>query len=82
MSNIGSSDQIIVLDKGEVIEQGVHKDLVKKDGKYKNYLIHKLVYIKRRRRRMLEVRNLFKALNGNEILKILIFNLKQEFMDC
>lgn len=31
---------------------------------------------------MLEVRNLFKALNGNEILKILIFDLKQEFMDC
>ena len=35
MSNVGSSDQIIVLDKGEVIEQGVHKDLIKKDVKYK-----------------------------------------------
>lgn len=35
MSNIGSSDQIIVLDKGEVIEQGVHKDLIKKGVKYK-----------------------------------------------
>ena len=35
LSNIGSSDQIIVLDKGEVIEQGVHKDLIKKGVKYK-----------------------------------------------
>ena len=35
LSNVGPSDQIIVLDKGEVIEQGVHKDLIKKDVKYK-----------------------------------------------
>ena len=35
LSTIINSDQIIVIDKGEIIERGSHKQLLKLDGKYK-----------------------------------------------
>lgn len=34
LSTIQYADNIIVLDKGEIIEQGTHKQLLQKDGKY------------------------------------------------
>lgn len=36
LSTILDADQIIVLDKGEVIEQGTHHELLEKKGKYYN----------------------------------------------
>jgi ABC-type transport system involved in Fe-S cluster assembly fused permease/ATPase subunit len=29
-----NADRIIVLDKGKIIEQGTHKDLIRKKGEY------------------------------------------------
>ena len=36
LSTIQNADSIIVLDKGKIIESGVHKDLMKKGGIYSN----------------------------------------------
>jgi len=33
-STVRNADRIIVLDKGKIIEQGSHEDLLKNDGKY------------------------------------------------
>jgi ATP-binding cassette, subfamily B, bacterial len=34
LSTVKNADQIIVLDKGEIVEQGTHLDLVKQQGYY------------------------------------------------
>ena len=35
IQSLMQSDLILVLDKGKIIQQGVHKDLIKISGKYK-----------------------------------------------
>jgi len=34
LSTIAFADNIIVIDKGKIIEQGSHKELINLDGKY------------------------------------------------
>ena len=36
LSTIQKADQIVVLEKGEIVEQGSHQELLKKGGFYKN----------------------------------------------
>ncbi len=36
LSVAASCDRVLVMDKGKIIQEGVHKDLIEKDGLYKN----------------------------------------------
>ena len=36
LSTVKNADQIVVLDKGEIAETGIHKELVEKKGAYFN----------------------------------------------
>jgi len=36
LSVAATCDRVLVMDKGKIIQQGVHKELIKKDGLYKN----------------------------------------------
>ena len=40
LSTIVNSDQIIVLDQGQVVEMGTHQELLDKEGKYCNLWRH------------------------------------------
>jgi len=42
LSTVKSADNIVVLKKGEVVEQGTHKELVKKKGEYYNLVKNQL----------------------------------------
>lgn len=37
LSTIAHADSIVVMDKGEIVEQGTHNDLLEKDGKYRYF---------------------------------------------
>jgi len=41
LSTIKNADQIIVLDKGEISQVGIHNELKEKEGIYRNYWIHR-----------------------------------------
>jgi ATP-binding cassette subfamily B protein len=42
LSTVKNADQIVVLDKGSIIEQGTHKELVKQKGSYYNLVKNQL----------------------------------------
>ena len=42
LSTIKNADKIVVLDKGEIIEQGAHEDLMKLQGYY--YTLHEMQF--------------------------------------
>ena len=38
LSTVRGADQIIVIDKGEIVQQGNHKELISQDGVYKHFI--------------------------------------------
>lgn len=39
LSSIKDSDMIFVIDQGQVVQQGVHDELINKEGKYKSLAV-------------------------------------------
>jgi ABC-type multidrug transport system fused ATPase/permease subunit len=37
LSTVMAADQILVMDKGRIVDQGKHEDLIKRGGLYKQY---------------------------------------------
>ena len=42
LSVAATCDRVLVMDKGKIIQEGVHKDLIEKDGLYKNLWVREL----------------------------------------
>ena len=38
LKTVRNADQIIVIDKGKIVQQGKHDDLIKQDGIYRNFI--------------------------------------------
>ena len=38
LSTVREADQIIVIDKGEIVQQGNHSELINQDGVYKHFI--------------------------------------------
>ena len=39
LKTVRNADQILVVDKGQIVQQGTHDELMKKDGIYKRFVI-------------------------------------------
>jgi len=39
LSSIKDSDMIFVIDQGQVVQQGVHDELINREGKYKSLAV-------------------------------------------
>ena len=38
LKTVRNADQILVVDKGQIVQQGTHDDLMQKDGIYKRFV--------------------------------------------
>ncbi len=38
LATVENANQILVIDNGKVVQQGTHKELIKKDGIYQNFI--------------------------------------------
>ena len=45
LSTIKSADLILVINNGDIVEQGTHEELLAKQGEYENCIIHNLLII-------------------------------------
>ena len=44
LSVAATCDRVLVMDKGKIIQKGIHKDLIKEEGLYKNLWERELAF--------------------------------------